>query len=68
MAQKLAEIYEQVSDKASFFGNFIFRIFAHSPIYRFLSHGAIFKGFYFMFIYKDFIVRDLVTRMRESLP
>ena len=60
MLQKLAELYEHVLDKANFFRKFLAQIFVSVPNYHFLGLDALFKGFFFMFVYKDFIVRELV--------
>ena len=68
MMQKIAELYEHVLDKAQFFRKFIAEIFVSVPAYRFLSLDALFKGFFFIFVYKDFIVRELVQRVDEQLP
>ena len=37
------------------------------PSFRFLNTDALFKGFFFIFVYKDFIVRDLVQRVQDQL-
>ena len=57
-----------MSDKAKFFRKFIERIFCNVAMFKHLSTDGFFKGFYFMFVYKDFVVRDLIRRVRESLP
>ena len=33
-----------------------------------MEYDAIFKGFFFMFIYKDFVLREILDLMREMLP
>ena len=63
MLQKLAELYEHVLDKAQFFRKFVAQVFVTVPTFRFLNLDALFKGFFFMFVYKDFIVREIVQRV-----
>lgn len=68
MAQKLAELYDTMCDKAKFFSRFVEKIFATIPAFKYLSPDAVYKGFFFVFVYKDFIIREIVNRIRESLP
>lgn len=67
LLQKVAELYEHVLDKAQFFRNFIAEIFVTVPTFRFLSLDALFKGFFFVFVYKDFMVREVVHRVQDHL-
>lgn len=43
------------------------KIFEHHPGFKFIENDTIFKGFFFMFIYKDFIIRDVITRIKDCL-
>ena len=67
MLQKLAELYEHVLDKAQFFRKFVAQVFVTVPTFRFLGIDALFKGFFFMFVYKDFVVREIVQRVQDQL-
>ena len=67
LLQKLSEVYEHTLDKAQFFRKFLAQIFIRVPLYRFLSLDALFKGFFFLFVYKDFIIREIVQRTEDSL-
>ena len=60
LLQKLAETYENMLCKAQFFRRFTKAIFQNVPTYRFLSDDGLFKGFFFLFVYKDYIVREIV--------
>lgn len=66
--QKLAECYEHVLDKAQFFRKFVGRVFSSVPSFWFLGGDALFKGFFFIFVFKDFVVREIVGRVANELP
>ena len=65
LLQKLAETYENMLCKAQFFRRFTQVIFQNVPTYRFLSDDGLFKGFFFLFVYKDYIVREIVQRVHD---
>ena len=67
MLTKLSELYEHVLDKAQFFRKFVGQIFMRVPKYSYLGSDALFKGFFFIFVYKDFIVREIVHRVQDAL-
>lgn len=67
LLQKLAETYENMLCKAQFFRRFTGVIFQNVPTYRFLSDDGLFKGFFFLFVYKDYIVREIVQRVNDQL-
>jgi len=64
---KVAELYEQVLDKAQFFRKFVAQIFIKMPLFRFLNLDALFKGFFFVFVFKDFVVREVIQRVQDQL-
>lgn len=68
MARKMADLYEEMMDKASFFRMVTEKIFESQPGYRFIESDSIFKGFFFFFVYKDLVLRDVIARMKEFLP
>lgn len=68
MARKMGDLYEDMLKKASFFKPFVDKIFDSSPVYYFIKCESIFKGFFFLFIYKDFVLREVIELMRELLP
>ena len=58
-------MYEHILDKAQFFRKFIAAIFFKVPLFRFLNLDALFKGFFFLFVYKDFVVREVIQRVQD---
>ena len=68
MARKMGDLYEDLLKKAYSFKIATERIFDSSPVYRFIDSESIFKGFFFMFVYKDFLLREVVDLIKEMLP
>lgn len=68
MARKMADLYEDLLERSSYFRMATERIFESQPGYRFIDSDSIFKGFFFFFVYKDFILRDVIARIKECLP
>lgn len=60
MARKMGDLYEELLKKALFFKSIINRIFDSSSLYKFIDSDNIFKGFFFLFIYKDLILREII--------
>lgn len=67
-AQKLAETYENFTNKAKFIRPFCEEIFKNVPTFGELSTDALVKGFFFMFVLKDFIIREILSRVADQLP
>ena len=42
-------------------------IFQKVPTFRFLSDDGLIKGFFFLFVYKDFIIREITQRVSDQL-
>lgn len=68
MARKMGDLYEEMLKKALFFKSTMDKVFESSPVYKFIECDQIFKGFFFLFIYKDLILREIIEYMRELLP
>lgn len=68
MARKMADLYEEILEKYSFFRVAVHKIFESHQGYHFISSESIFKGFFFLFVYKDFVLRDMIARIKEFLP
>ena len=61
--QKLSETYETLLNKSKFFRPFSQKIFRNVPGFKLLMESdedALFKGFFFAFVYKDFVLRELI--------
>jgi len=43
------------------------KIFKGVPAFKFLSDDSLFKGFFFMFVYKDFVLREVVDRINDQV-
>jgi hypothetical protein len=68
MARKMGDLYEDLLKKAFFFRTTTKKIFDSCPSFRYIESDSIFKGFFFLFVYKDFILREVLALMREILP
>ncbi len=53
-------MYDELLQKAVFFSVSADKIFENNPAYKFIKSDALFKGFFFLFVYKDLILRDLI--------
>jgi hypothetical protein len=47
---------------------FVDEIFKTVPSFDKLSTDALVKGFFFTFVLKDFVIREIVTRILDQLP
>ena len=61
MARKMGDLYEEMLKKAFFFRMTTEKIFDSCSGYKFIDSDSIFKGFFFLFIYKDFILREIIA-------
>jgi len=43
------------------------RIFGNCPKYKYLGIEGLFKGFFFIFVYKDFVLREILDYIREHM-
>lgn len=68
MARKMGDLYEEMLKKAFFFRMTTEKIFESSSGYKFIESDSIFKGFFFLFIYKDFVLREIIDQIKEMLP
>jgi hypothetical protein len=70
IARKIADIYEEMVKKAQFFRPTTAKIFETSrgfSSFQYLQNESLTKGFFFMFIYKDFVLREILSLMSEIL-
>ncbi len=68
LIRRMADLYEELLDKANFFRLATEKIFESCPAYKYIESDSIFKGFFFLLVYKDLILRDVVFRIKECLP
>ena len=47
---------------------FVDKIFTGVPTYNYLQTDALIKGFFFVFVHKDFVIREIVSRVQDQLP
>lgn len=66
-AWKVADLYDEMMQKEAFFRISTQHIFESCPIYKYIGSDNLFKGFFFMFVYKDLILRDLIQKMKDCL-
>jgi len=65
--KKLTELYKIMTDKVDFFEEMVHKIFEEQIGANFLSVKEVFKGFFFIFVYQDLIVRELVLDCRIQM-
>lgn len=67
----MADIYDEMVKKAQFFKATTEKIFETQnnmySSFRYIQKESITKGFFFLFIYKDFVLRDILALMNELL-
>ena len=56
-----------MTDKVDFFEEMVHKIFEEQIGANFLSVKEVFKGFFFIFVYQDLIVRELVLDCRIQM-
>lgn len=47
---------------------FVQKIFKKLPTFSSMECDALVKGFFFVFVHKDFIIREIVSRVHDQLP
>jgi hypothetical protein len=67
MARKMGDIYEDMLNKAKFFSKTTVKVFESVGCFRYLQPDSLMKGFFFFFIYKDFVLREILALMNEVL-
>ncbi len=70
IARKIADLYDEMVKKAQFFRPTTAKIFESATGYssfKYISNESLTKGFFFMFIYKDFVLREVLSIMNEIL-
>ena len=58
-------------NKSKFFRPFVEKAFKNVPGFKLLTESdpdALFKGFYFTYVYKDFILREVIQRINVMIP
>lgn len=70
IARKMVDLYDEMVKKAQFFRTTTAKMFESIGNYNCFKHiqnESLTKGFFFLFIYKDFILRDIIALMKEVL-
>ena len=70
IARKMADLYDEMVKKAQLFRTITAKIFETQGGYnsfKYIQNESITKGFFFLFIYKDFVLREALTLMNELL-
>jgi len=67
----MADLYDEMVKKAQFFKSTTEKIFETQTgmysSFKYIQKESITKGFFFLFIYKDFVLRDILALMNELL-
>lgn len=56
----MADLYDEMVQKAQFFKTTIKEIFKSLPNFKYVKNESIVTGFFFLFIYNDFVLRDVL--------
>jgi hypothetical protein len=56
----MADLYEEMLEKQVLFSMICDKIFKSVELYKYIDSDKLFKGFFFLFIYKDFILREII--------
>lgn len=67
MVRKMVDLYDEMIKKAQYFRTTTAKIFDTQTCYKYLDNESIMKGFFFMFIYRDFVLREILQLMNELL-
>lgn len=64
---ELVKIMDDLEWKYKAIYQIIFKIFEMNNFARFLSVDTIVLGFFYMFIFKDFVIREIVFKFSETV-
>ena len=70
IARKMADLYDEMVKKAQFFRPTTAKAFETCGGYssfKHLQNESLTKGFFFLFIYRDFVLREVLSLMSELL-
>lgn len=67
IARKIGDLYDDMIKKAQVFRTTTAKIFDSQSGFKYIQNESIVKGFFFLFIYRDFILREILTLMNEML-
>ena len=71
-ARKLTDLFEHYSNKAKILRKVVKGCFSESDTrkgqFKFRFEDSLMLGFFYLFVYKDFILRDVIKILREHLP
>jgi hypothetical protein len=57
---KMVQIFQEIKTKAEVFKPILERVFYNVPAFKFIDADKIITGFFFFYIYKDFVLRELI--------
>jgi len=59
--QQLQHFYEEIKLKAQILKPITDKIFTNQTFKKYIDSEQLFTGFFFMFVYKDFVIRELIN-------
>lgn len=65
LARKMGDLYEDFMMKAQFFRTTVTKILDGLQGAKYVSVETFFKGFFFFFVFKDIVIREIVTYVVE---
>jgi len=57
----MVQIFDELKDKAALIKPTFEKVFAGIPAFKFIDTEQIIVGFFYFFIYKDFLLRELIN-------
>lgn len=67
----MAQIFEEFKVKAQIMKPLIAKIYSNESSKKFIDSEKIFLGFFYTFIYKDFVMREIIFKykqLKETFP
>jgi len=62
---KIVQIYEELKIKAEILKPIVAKIFCNEASKKYIDSEKIILGFFYMFIYKDFVLREIVYKFKS---
>lgn len=56
----MVQIYQEIKTKAEVLKPLLEKIFQHVPAFKFIEPEKIVQGFFFFYVYKDFVLREVI--------
>lgn len=72
LARKLTDLYEHYTNKAKILRKVVKGCFQLEMegrnLFKFKSEDSVMLGFFYLFVLKDFVLRDVIVILKDHLP